>query len=359
MPQNFNRKNEISDVLKWETDPIFCRDYMEVDNTNGVTDKEFKVGECYQKSTGTKLSESVAAVPAAWTVKLSDGWAVATPEVYTIKIAGEWLADDTITIGSTTFTAKGDPNHANNQFSAKGTGDVIVQDIKKCGLTVSDYVVSYEGDKIILTQAVAGTGSAPTCTPGGSNTGTGTATVQNIQNYAPDTLTIGSTTYTVVGGTNLSANEIPAGNGAGVVARLKALSAAQSGYVLTFKDNTITFTQSSASATETPPTVSFSAKTATVITEQTASYAAAGSQITASDIDFIVLENKKVFAGLKMTVLGLMRGPAIVDINSVICADEGVDEATLKTARNSVASQLATKNIITITPSQTAVYQET
>ena len=132
---------------------------------------------------------------------------------------------------------------------------------------------------------------------------------------------------------------------------MQALSATQSGYDLTFKDDTITFTQSTPSGTETPPTVTFSAKVATVTSEKTADYAAAGSTIVESDVDFVVLENKVVYAGAKMTVLGLMRGPAIVDINNIICADD--------TSREEVKAQLATKNIITITPSPMAVYQET
>ena len=92
MPQTFNRKNEISDVVKWETDPRYCRDFMEVDNTDGTDDIEFKVGECYNKETGTILTGSEPATPAVTTI--------------TLVKSGDSTADNTLIVGGVTFTAK-------------------------------------------------------------------------------------------------------------------------------------------------------------------------------------------------------------------------------------------------------------
>lgn len=349
MPREFQRKNEISDLVKWENNPRYTRDYMTVDNTSGLTDKEVRVGECYVKDTATILTDTKAAAPAAWNVNFSDGWSVAVPEVYTIKIGGSWTADDTLTIGSTTFTAKASPTttSASNQFSANGSGAVIVDDIKKCELAVSGFTITFDGDTITLTQSTPGTGSAPACTLGGSNAGTGTAVLTNIQNYhAADTVTIGSTTYTCANG-ELTSSQIPTGTGAEVVARLKALSAACSGFDLSYSGNSITFTQSSASGTENAPTASCSANVAALTTTKIQSYAAAVDGNTSS-IDFWCCENKVIPAGTKATVLGLVRGPALVDLKNVICENE-----------SGMKAQLESKGIVTMIPSPQSVYQET
>ena len=240
MPQVFTRKNEISDVLKWEVDNRFSRDQMTVDNTAGATDLEFKVGECYVKDTVTKLTGSEAAVPAAWTV----------------VIGGTWAAADTLVIGTTTFTFVASGADASNDELNVGTGAEIIAQIQAINPTVTGYTVAYEGSSIVFTQATA-------------------------------------------------------------------------------------------SSTETPPTVTPTSTAGTATSTKTTSYKAAvvGNE---SDIDFIVLENKTVYAGQTMTVLGLMRGPAIVDISNVICTDQ-----------DAMKAQLLTKNIITIYPGPYAVYQET
>lgn len=240
MPREFNRKNEISDVVKWEVDPIFCRDKMEVVNT-GVTDLEFRVGEVYKSETLTKLSGSTAITPAAWTATLSDGWA----------------AGDTLTIGTKTYTFKDDEA----DFSQ---GELLPSSAQ-----------------------------------------------QVVAKLATDT------------------------------------SLAVAGYTLAFGTNTIVFTQETASSTETSPTVSTTSTTATVTTVKTTAYSTAVTGNEA-DMDFIVLENKTVYAGQTLTVLGLCRGPAIVDINNVVCTD-----------KDAMKAQLKKMNIITIAPSPKSVYQNT
>ena len=238
MQRIFERKNEISDVLKWEVDPIYCRDYMEVDNEAGTEDKEFKVGECYQKSTGTKLTGSEAAVPAITTV--------------TIAKSGDSTADATLIIGGVTFTAATTPS-ADDEYALDATAEQVAAIVAAKGL--DGFNVVADGAKVIYTQSTAGTGTAPTAS-----------------------------------GT----------------------------------DSTITATPA-----------------------ETQAYKAAvdGNE---EDIDFVVLENKVVYAGTKMTVLGLMRGPAIVDIKNVLCTDA-----------DAMKAQLATKSIITIAPSPMSVYQNT
>ena len=99
MPQTFTRKNEISDVLKWEVDNRFSRDQMTVDNSAGVTDLKFEVGECYVKSTVTKLTNSEPAVPAITTVTIT-------------KTDDASTANNTFIVGGVTFTAKAEPSEA-------------------------------------------------------------------------------------------------------------------------------------------------------------------------------------------------------------------------------------------------------
>lgn len=239
MPQVFTRKNEISDVLKWEVDNRFSRDQMTVDNTAGAADLEFKVGECYVKSTVTPLTNSEAAVPAVTTV--------------TIAKSGDSTADKTFIVGGVTFTAAADPS-GDTEYALDATAAQIAAIVAAKGLT--NFTVTSDGDKVIYTQTVAGTGSAPTV--GSGDDTTITATAAETQAY----------------------------------------------------------------------------KAAVVGNE--------------SSIDFIVLENKTVYKGQTMTVLGLMRGPAIVDISNVICTD-----------KDAMKAQLLTKNIITIYPGPYAVYQET
>ena len=243
MPQTFTRKNEISDVLKWEVDNRFSRDQMEVDNTAGVTDLKFEVGECYVKSTATPLTNSEPAVPAITTVTITKSDDAST-------------ANNTFIVGGVTFTAKAEPSEAEGttEYALDATAAEIAAIVAAKGLT--NFTVTADGDKVAYKQTVAGTGDAPT---------------------------VGSGTDTTVTG--------------------------------------------AAAATQ-------SYKAAVVGNE--------------SSIDFIVLENKTVYKGQTMTVLGLMRGPAIVDISNVICTD-----------KDAMTSQLLTKNIITIYPGPYAVYQET
>ena len=240
MPQTFNRKNEISDVVKWEVDPIFCRDYLEVNNTAGLTDIEFLVGECYDKKTGNKLEFQTEEVPAAWTVTMSNGWA----------------EGDTLTIAGTTFTFKASEADATQNELNIGTAAQVVAQIANIGLTAAGFDVVY-----------------------------------------------------------------------GV--------------------NGIVFTQSTPSSSGSAPLATTTSTTATVEVTLSVEYST-GSAVS-NDIDlFIVLENKKVFAGSQSTVLGICRGPAIVDIKNVICAD-----------KEEVETQLGAKNIITIKPSPQTVYQFT
>lgn len=325
MTKVFTMKREISDVVKYECDYRYTRDKMTVAASGA--DVEIICGTPFVQSTGTPLTETKAATPAAWTAVLGGEFKVAVPEVYTIKIGGTWAADDTLVIGSTTFTAKANPDTSSDQFSAGGTGAVIVADIKAAGLAVTGFTITYEGDTITLTQTVAGTGSAPTVTPTSS---AGTAVLTNTQNYhAADTLTIGSTTLTVVSGTP-STNQIAAGDAASVASSIVALDLTVTGYTLALGGDgvSIVFTQSSASDTETPPTFTTTSATGSIATTQTASYAAAVSGNTSS-IDCIALENVLITDGSTYEVLVLKQGPAIVDIDQL----EGVTDKAAMTAQ--------------------------
>ena len=201
---------------------------------------EFKVGECYVKSTVTPLTNSEAAVPAITTVTIT-------------KTSDASTADTTFIVGGVTFTAAADPS-GDTEYALDATAAQIAAIVAAKGLT--NFTVTADGDKVAYKQTVAGTGSAPT---------------------------VGSGTDTTV---------------SGVAAETQAYKAAVVG--------------------------------------------------NESSIDFIVLENKTVYAGQTMTVLGLERGPAIVDISNVICTD-----------KDAMKAQLLTKNIITIYPGPYAVYQET
>lgn len=51
-------KNRISDVLKWEVSPLFCRDKMTVTVAEEGTAVDLQAGDIYQKSTATKLGDT-------------------------------------------------------------------------------------------------------------------------------------------------------------------------------------------------------------------------------------------------------------------------------------------------------------
>ena len=325
MAKVYKMKREISDVVKFEVDYRYTRDRVKV--TASGADVEVICGTPFVQATGTKLTETKAATPAAWTAKLSGEFKVAVPEVYTIKVGGQWAADDTLVIGSTTFTAKANPTVASNQFSANGSGAVIVADIKEAGLTVANYTISYDGDTIILTQSTPGTGDAPTCTPSST---AGTAVLTNVQNYRnADTFTVGSTTVTVVA-SDPSTNQVKAGSAAEVAEAIIALGLTVSGYTLALGSDgsSIVFTQASASDTETPPTFTTTSATGNIATNKTVAYAAAVSGNTSS-IDCIALENVLIPDGTTYDLLVLKQGPAIVDIDQL----EGVTDKEAMKAR--------------------------
>ena len=320
MTKVFEMQKLLSDVVKGEWDYQYTREAMHV--TADASDVEVKVGELYVKGTATKLTETKSATPAAWKCKLKGSWATALPEVYTIKIGGTWAADDTLVIGSTTYTAKAEPTVASNQFSAGGTPEVIVQDIKASGLTVTNFTVTYDGDTIVLTQSVPGTGSAPAATPTSS---AGTATLANTQNYSAGTITIGSTTVTLVDGTP-SSNQVKVGTPSELVARLVALALTYDGYAITGDGDSLVFTQATASSTQNAPTVTCDSAGGSVEITKSQDYAAAVSGNT-DTVDCICLENRIIPAGESRDVLVLANGPAIIDIDQL----EGVtDKAAMK-----------------------------
>lgn len=307
MAQEFSKKKMISDVLKYEDNNIYCRDKMTV--TAGASDVQMLVGQACVKSTGALFTGASAAVSAAWDVTLSGEFsATPKPEIYNLKIGGTWAENETLMIGSTTFTAKADPT-TSNQFSAGGTGAVIVEDIRACSLAVTGFTIAYSGDEITLTQTVAGTGSAPTVTPSST---AGTAVLSNTQNYrAADTITWGATTITVVA-SGAAGNQVNVGTNAEIASQLAAKTL--TGFTVTASGNVLTCEQSSASSTETPPTVTVSSDTGTAATVKTRSYAAASG----TNFDCIVLENHLIPAGETFEVLVLVRGPAIVDLTNII-----------------------------------------
>lgn len=157
----------------------------------------------YENATVTAPTDSPAK-PLIQSVTIGGTWTAAKPAIYTVQIGGTWTASDTLTIGSTTFTAAADPT--GNQFSAGGSGAVIVEDLQAAGLAVTGFTIACDGDTITLTQTVPGTGNAPTV----SNTGTaGTAVLAKTQNYkAGDTITISGTTYTCVEGASTATGTV-------------------------------------------------------------------------------------------------------------------------------------------------------
>lgn len=161
MPRIYNRLNEVSDVIKWECNPIFCRDGMKVDNTAGSSDIVVSTGECYTRSTATKMTNHADAVPGVWTVKIAK--------------SGDSTADDTIDIAGVTLTAKATPA-GDTQFALDATAAAIATAYAKN--TVTNFTVTAAGDTLTFTQSTAGTGLAPV------NTGTDstvTATVKATQ----------------------------------------------------------------------------------------------------------------------------------------------------------------------------------
>lgn len=342
MPKVFSKKPMISDVLKWESDFKYGRESMKV--TAGATDVTVGVGECYVKSTGTKFTGASEAIPAAWNVTLGgDFTAAAIPEVYTIRIGGTWAANDTLEIGATTFTAKATPTTTStgNEFSAGGTGTVICEDLKACGLAVTGFTITYSGDTITLTQTVPGTGDSPTLTPTST---AGTATLANTQNYrAADSISWGGTSVAVVA-SGATGNQVNAGTLAQIASQLAALTL--SGFNVTANGNVLSCTQSTASSIETAPVVTVSSESGTVKIEKSQSYVAAAD----TDFDCIVLENHVIPAGATYEVLVLARGPATVDIDR-ISAGSNTKEAT--------AARLAELNIKAVFEPDFVHYQTT
>ena len=344
MGKIFRKDLMISDVVKWENNPQYTRGEMTV--TANETDVVVKCGTPYVKSTATKITPGSDEVPAAWTAVLEGKFEAAKPEVYTIKIGGTWAVDDTLVIGSTTFTAKANPT-TSNQFSANGTGETIVEDIAACSLVVTGYTITYSGDTITLTQTVPGTGDAPTVTPTST---AGTAVLSNVQNYkAADTFTINATTITVVEGTP-SDNQVTAGDALAVAAAIVALDFTYSGYTITAGEGaSIVFTQSTASSTENAPTFSASSSTGSVTTTKTQSYKAAESN-NISSIDCIALYNITVPAGTTMKTTVLERGPCIYDPDNLLEVGDKKED---------VITRLKALNMIPIYEPEIKSYQET
>ena len=244
MPKVFQRKNEISDVVKWEANPRYCRDSIEIDNESGASDIEVKVGECYVKSTKTKITQSDPGVKGVTVVSIAK--------------SEDSTADKTLIIGGVTFTAKAAPSTASGttEYALDATAAKIAEIVAAKGLTNFDVVA--DGANVVYTQAVAGTGSAPTV--GSGNDTTITAEVDSEKSIEGEAATAGSE----------------------------------------------------------------------------------------SSADFIVLENKTIYAGTKMTVLGLVRGPALVDVKNIVNGDE-----------SGILTALANMNIVAMKPSPQSVYQET
>ena len=353
MSQVFNLKRRISDVVKWECNYQYTRSTITVSNT-GSSDLELLAGQQYVASTGTLFTGASEAIPLQQSVTIGGTFTPAIPEVYQIKIGGNFAADDTLTIGSTTFTAKADPS-TSNQFSAGGTGDVIVQDIKACSLAVTGFTITYDGDTITLTQTVPGTGSAPACTLGGSNTGTGTAVKTNTQNYkAADTITISGTTYTCVAGASTAAGTTefePTSTPEEIAAIIVADPLTISNFAVTRDGAAVLITQTvpgtGTALTAGDVTVVSATGTATLATVH--EYTAA----SATDFDCILVYPEVIPPGDSRVVTVLSNGPASVDINVVMAANASANtqEAVVKRL-----DELGIK--ITTEPAVTA-YQET
>ena len=215
---------------------------------------------------------SLPAKPLKQSVTIGGTFAAPRPDVYVIKIGGTWAADETLVIGSTTFTAKANPT-TSNQFSAGGTGSVIVEDIKACSLAVTGFTITYSGDTITLTQTVPGTGNAPTVTPSST---AGTTVLTNTQNYsAGDTITVSGTAYTCKSGASTASGTTefePTATPEEIVAIIVADPLTISGFTITGIGAKVIITQTTAGTgaalTSSDVSVSSSNGTATLATEQ-------------------------------------------------------------------------------------------
>lgn len=351
MSQVFNLKRRISDVVKWECNYQYTRSTITVSNT-GSSDLELLAGQQYIASTGTLFTGASEAIPLQQSVTIAGTFTPAVPEVYQVQIGGTWAASDTLVIGSTTFTAKADPNTASNEFSAGGTGDVIVRDIKAAGLAVTGFDVAYDGDKIILTQTIPGTGSSPTVTPTSTS---GTAVKTNTQNYkTADTITISGTTYTCKVGASTAAGTTefePSATPEEIAAIIVADPLTISNFTVTRDGAAVLITQTvpgtGSALTAGDVTVVSATGTATLATVH--EYTAA----SATDFDCILVYPEVIPPGDSRVVTVLSNGPAIVDINVVMAANASANtqEAVVKRL-----DELGIK--ITTEPAVTA-YQET
>lgn len=351
MSQVFNLKRRISDVIKWECNYQYTRSTITVSNT-GSSDLELLAGQQYVASTGTLFTGASEAIPLQQSVTIGGTFTPAIPEVYQIQIGGTWAANDTLVIGSTTFTAKADPTTASNEFSAGGTGDVIVQDIKAAGLAVTGFTVTYDGDTIILTQTVPGTGSSPTVTPTSTS---GTAVKTNTQSYkAADTITISGTTYTCVSGASTSEGTTefePSATPEEIAAIIVDDPLTISNFTVTRDGAAVLITQTvpgtGSALTAGDVTVVSATGTATLATVH--EYTAA----SATDFDCILVYPEVIPPGDSRVVTVLSNGPAIVDINVVMAANASAN------TQEAVVKRLGELGIkITEEPSVTA-YQET
>ena len=167
MPQVFTLKNRISDIVKWEVSPGYCREAMTV--TASGSDVTIEAGTLFVKSTATALVNPKDAVPAIYTV--------------TITRTADSTANDTLIIGGVTFTGKSSPSTASGttEFALDATAAAVAAIVKAKGL--SNYTIVDNGDgTLTYTQTTAGTGDAVTI---GTGTGTGiAATVASTQIYA-------------------------------------------------------------------------------------------------------------------------------------------------------------------------------
>lgn len=215
----------------------------------------------YQGCLITGPSSGLSVLGQRWKAVLSGTFEV-QPETYTIQIGGSWVADDTltITIGGTTFatfTAKASPTVADGtyQFSANGTGAVIVEDILAAIAANSQptgWEITGSGDTLTIQQ----TTSAASGTVAVSKSSTaGTVVLINTQNYHADTILVGSTTFTCSDAETLSGNTFNPGTAESIVTRIQTVAPTVSGYTLSYEGNAILFTESTA-GTGTAPTVS-------------------------------------------------------------------------------------------------------
>lgn len=330
MSQVFNWKRRISDIIKWECSYQYTRGTINVTNS-GTSDLEILPGQLYVASTGTLFTGASEAIPLQQSVTIGGTFAPAIPEVYQIQIGGTWAANNTLVIGSTTFTAKADPTTASNEFSAGGTGDVIVQDIKAAGLAVTGFTVTYDGDTIILTQTVPGTGSSPTVTPTSTS---GTAVKTNTQSYkAADTITISGTTYTCVSGASTAAGTTefePSATPEEIAAIIVADPLTISGFTVTRDGAAVIITQTvpgtGTALTDSDVVATSASGTATLATIH--DYAAA----SATDFDCVTVMPEVIPVGESRVITVLTNGPAIVDINNLMLvnASDNTQDAIVK-----------------------------